>query len=135
MDFIQCFLIDDDEDDREIFSLALNEVNPAIECIVACDAFEALEKLADEHFIPDIIFLDLNMPRLNGKKCLMEIKKIAHISNVPVIMYSTSLNNTDIAETKRLGAADFVSKPSSVFALTKILTHIFETQNLSLPSL
>jgi CheY-like chemotaxis protein len=63
-----CLLVDDDEDDKEIFSLALTEANPSIKCVVASDGHEALSLLRDGSFIPDYIFLDLNMPLMSGKE-------------------------------------------------------------------
>ncbi|OIN59183.1 response regulator [Arsenicibacter rosenii] len=121
-----CFLVDDDIDDQEIFAMALHKVDPAIACIFANDGIDALTKLQqDQSFIPHYIFLDLNMPRMNGRQCLVELKKIDRLSQVPVIMYSTSSEQKDISETKALGATDYVAKPPSISILTQALTHIF----------
>ncbi len=121
-----CFLVDDDVDDQEIFALALRKVDPDINCLFANDGIDALSKLQqDESFIPDYIFLDLNMPRMNGRQCLIELKKIDRLSHVPVIMYSTSSEQKDIHETKSLGATDYVAKPPSISTLTQALAHIF----------
>nr|WP_293833261.1 response regulator [uncultured Arsenicibacter sp.] len=121
-----CFLVDDDVDDQEIFALALQKVDPAITCLFANDGIDALTKLRqDESFIPHYIFLDLNMPRMNGRQCLIELKKITRLSLVPVIMYSTSSELKDIQETKALGATDYVAKPPSISILTQALAHIF----------
>lgn len=121
-----CFLVDDDIDDQEIFALALQRVDTSIACIFANDGLDALKKLhQDETFIPHYIFIDLNMPRMNGRQCLIEIKKINRLDNVPVIIYSTSSEPADILETKALGATDYVAKPPSISMLTKTLTQIF----------
>jgi DNA-binding response OmpR family regulator len=120
-----CFLIDDDIDDQEIFTLALKQVRPQFTCFTAGNGYEALEKLDDEHFIPHYIFLDLNMPRMNGKECLREIRKIKHLSHVPVVIYSTSSSIIDIRDTQALGATDFITKPFSIAELNEILTSLF----------
>ncbi len=122
-----CFLVDDDIDDQEIFMAAVSEVDKSINCVGIDNCEEAIDKLKTEvSNLPDFIFLDLNMPRLNGRQCLAELKKIAHLKHVPVIIYSTSSLNKDIEETKKLGADMFITKPSKFddlcFALTEVLS-------------
>lgn len=122
---IICFLIDDDNDDQEIFILALDTIGKDIHCITANDGIEALNKLqTDTDFIPDFIFLDLNMARMNGRECLVEMKKIPRLNNTPIIIYSTSSELKDLAETKQLGAADYIVKPPSISILTKRLEQV-----------
>jgi DNA-binding response OmpR family regulator len=122
---ITCFLIDDDDDDQEIFSLALNNIDEAINCVMANDGIDALNKLSlDDNFTPDFIFLDLNMVRMNGRECLIEIKKIERLQEVPIIIYSTSSEQKDISETKLLGAADYIIKPPSMTQLEKRLEQV-----------
>ena len=120
-----CILIDDDPDDQEIFLLALQKLQTDIKCITADSGIEALQILKQENFSPDYIFLDLNMPRMNGKQCLAEIKKIEKLALTPVIIYSTSTVQSDIMETKELGAADYIIKQSSIKELTRILSAFF----------
>jgi CheY-like chemotaxis protein len=123
--FITCFLIDDDVDDQEIFELALRDVDHSIKCYYANDGVEAVNKLNSEiGFIPDFIFLDLNMPRMNGIQCLAQIKKITRLKDVPVIMYSTSSDSKFINEAKKNGASDYLTKPSSIRQLTNVLSLI-----------
>ena len=109
------FVIDDDVDDRELFKEALLEIDRNIRCITAQNGEEALHMLRMEVFEidPDYIFLDLNMPRINGQQCLREIKSMPRYSSIPVIIYSTSSAKKDIEESSRLGAAKFITKPSS----------------------
>jgi DNA-binding response OmpR family regulator len=130
-----CFLIDDDQDDQEIFNLALQHIEQPVTCITANDCGEALKKLEKENkFLPDFIFLDLNMPRMNGKTCLQEIKKRAHLKNIPVVMYSTSLNQRDIVETREFGASTYIIKPSNVAELATAL-NLFFSSSISLYSI
>lgn len=122
-----CFLIDDDVDDQEIFTLVLKSVYPSMKCIVANDGIEAIVKLtAEETFNPDYIFLDLNMPRMDGKECLQEIKKIDRLKGTPVIIYSTSSEQNDIQGTRALGASGYLEKQSSVAELKTRLAHFFK---------
>src|SRR5690348_12426970 len=97
---LTCLLIDDDPDDREIFGIALEEVDKVCRYITTENGIEALELLEDSTSIPDFIFLDLNMPLMDGKECLREIKKIPHLNRVPVIIYSTSSYEKDVEDTK-----------------------------------
>jgi DNA-binding response OmpR family regulator len=115
-----CFLIDDDEDDREIFQLALNRVQDVV-CITAHNGKEALKKLSDEDFNPDFIFLDLNMPLMNGKECLKEIRKMKRFNKTPILIYTTSSHNDDKISMEKLGATGFITKPTSVTILVEIL--------------
>ncbi|WP_276482055.1 response regulator [Paraflavitalea pollutisoli] len=122
-----CLLIDDDIDDQEIFTLVLKSVNPSISCIVAHDGVEAVSRLTSEATLnPDYIFLDLNMPRMDGKECLQEIRKIDRLRQTPVIIYSTSSEQKDIVETQSLGASDYLEKQSSVEDLKRMLAHFFK---------
>jgi CheY-like chemotaxis protein len=110
-----CFLIDDDPDDQEIFFLAWQHVDPAVKCVYANDGIYGLEKLRKEPPLqPELIFIDLNMPRMNGVECLKEIKKLNHLRNVPVYMYSTAADPAVISECKFLGAKDFIKKSPAI---------------------
>lgn len=119
------FIVDDDIDDQDLFIEAVNEVDKSIQCISATDCEEALDLLKNRKIgKPDMIFLDLNMPRLNGKQCLAELKKESHLRDIPVIIYSTSSEKRDIEETTRLGAAHFLTKPNKFEELCKALSFV-----------
>ena len=116
------FLAEDDEDDRMLFSEALLEINPAIKCIMAKNGEEALFLLTGGLFeLPDFIFLDLNMPVMNGLKCLAEIKKISFLKNIPVVIYSTSSHKEFIDQSHALGALGFFVKPPDFSGLINYL--------------
>ncbi|RYU95255.1 response regulator [Emticicia agri] len=104
------FLIDDDLDDQEIFSFILSDSSSEVVCVFADDGLDALEKLQDVSFKPQIIFIDFNMPRLNGLETLKEIKKIKHLSDTPVYMYSTSNESSIVEASKIAGATGFIKK-------------------------
>ncbi len=115
-------LIDDDNDDRELFSEALAKVDPVIVCDLAADAEEALHKLDTKEFdAPDIIFLDINLPIMTGWQFLTNLKSKEQYKDIPVIMYSTSNNQRDKDIARNLGALCFITKPSAFNKLQNTL--------------
>lgn len=130
---LNCLLIDNDEDDQEIFAMALQEINPSITCTVATDCIQAINILTtDLGYLPSFIFIDMNMPLMNGKQCLIEVKKITRLKEVPVYMYSTAANPASIQEVKGLGAQDFIVKPASFRELTNVLSSLLRLPKSSL---
>ena len=121
-----CFLIDDDEDDYEIFRMALNEIDPGIILHYSFNGADAISMLTGGfHAVPDYIFIDWNMPKMNGRQCLEEIRKTERLKNVPVYIYSTSSDPRAIEVTRQLGGSDFIIKPSNISSLVNILAQIF----------
>lgn len=106
--------VDDDPDDHQIFAEALNSINPHAKCLMARDGREALQMLNELQVVPEYIFLDLNMPQLDGKAFLREIRSSDRLKDIQVIVYSTSKNPRDAEECARLGAVDFIVKPSTL---------------------
>lgn len=105
---------DDDEDDIKLFFEAAKEVDNTIVCIGMSSSKEALDYLKNvTNRLPDYIFLDLRMPGLSGQQCLMEIKKDPRLIPIPVIVYTTSKDVNESIALKKLGAAHFMSKPTS----------------------
>lgn len=118
-------LIDDDIDDRMIFGDVLKELVPDIIYNEAINGEDALAKL-EAGLVPDLIFLDLNMPRVDGKQFLAELRQIAHLRHIPVIIYTTSSHESDKKETRALGASYFITKPNSLHELSQLLKGILE---------
>ncbi|MEO7991828.1 MAG: response regulator [Chryseolinea sp.] len=105
------FLIDDDAEDQEIFIEALKEVYPDIQCLCSDDGEEALQQFTTNNITkPDLFFIDLNMPKLNGKEVLKRLKSINSLKNIPVIMFSTFFGDTDIKEFNESGAVHYMIK-------------------------
>jgi CheY-like chemotaxis protein len=118
-------IIDDDTEDRELFLEALKEVDGNIKGISAQDGKEAMRLLESELVIlPDFIFLDINMPVMNGKECLIKIKDHRKLKAIPVVMYSTTSDTNEIKDFYRLGAHDFLIKPSNFRNLVEALESI-----------
>ena len=118
------FIIDDDIEDQEILIEAIREVDPRVECVTSTNGEEALQQLETGVTKPDLIFLDLNMPKLNGKQILAGIKSVRGIDGIPVIMYSTSFAPRDLEEIQRVGAAHHLVKPSRFDELCDSLREI-----------
>jgi CheY-like chemotaxis protein len=105
-------LIDDDPDDIEMFCDAVQEIDEKNNCLCASNGREALEIVNSCLQKPDYIFLDLNMPQMNGKQCVKEIKQHSEFAEIPVIIYSTSKYKKEIDEIPAIGAAIFLTKPT-----------------------
>jgi CheY-like chemotaxis protein len=104
-------VIDDDDDDREIFLEIISELNPHALPLTAVNGADGIEKLTSSEHLPGIIFLDLNMPIMNGTEFLRRIKAIESLKYIPIIIFSTSKDEFAIKEAKALGATDFITKP------------------------
>jgi CheY-like chemotaxis protein len=118
---ITCFLIEDDQDDQEIFVIALQKINAEIDCKVADNGVEGLKVLEDHSFLPDFIFIDINMPKMNGIECLAAIRKLDHLRSTKVIMYSTSADANITAQCKAAGADEVLIKPPLIRQLIALL--------------
>lgn len=121
MIFQSVLLIDDDLEDQEIFTSALEEVSSAVQCTTMSSAAEALSTLREATQKPEIIFLDLNMPIMNGQEFLKTIRQADDLADIPVIIFTTSSHPPTIAETRALGATDFMTKPGRFKDLVEIL--------------
>ncbi|MBW8201123.1 response regulator [Flagellimonas abyssi] len=115
------FLADDDEDDRLFFSEALKEIPLSIETSTFADGVCLMENLYSDEKLPDVIFLDLNMPMMNGFECLSDIRNDEKFKNIPVIIYSTSFLKTEIERLHRMGAAGYLRKPTSYNQLKTLI--------------
>ena len=119
------FLIEDDLDDQEIFRMALSGIDRDIECMVFNNGIEALEHLQKSNGrSPDFIFLDVNMPLMNGVACLKEIRKMENLAHTKIFMFSTSSDNKVVNTAKELGATGFIIKPPSLSVLQQKLTEV-----------
>lgn len=107
-------IVDDDLDDREMFCEALQDVASDVACYTEPNGRRAILALENKEIeVPDLIFLDVNMPVMNGWDCLSRLKKAEAYQNIPVIMYSTSSYSEDVERALSLGALCFFSKPSA----------------------
>jgi len=121
MIFSNILLIDDDEDDQEIFQSAVQQISTSVQYQYLNSAREALQRLSLGEVSPEVIFLDLNMPLMSGQEFLIQIKQTDLLSDIPVIIFSTSSDPTTKELTRALGAYDFITKPSDFDQLVDLL--------------
>jgi CheY-like chemotaxis protein len=118
-------LVDDDSDDQLYFQEAINELNESLACEIANNGREAIEQM-NVPPPPDLIFLDLNMPVMNGYECLEYLKNEDRYKDIPVIIFTTSQNVNDIERSRKMGAELFFTKPSNFNTLCTKLGKILE---------
>jgi CheY-like chemotaxis protein len=116
---IKILYIDDDSDDRLLFQEALSQINTEYQLKLATNGVEAMELV--HTFLPDIIFLDINMPLKCGKECLAEIRAEEKFANTPVIIISTSVSKGDVEETYQKGANIYAVKQYCFEKHTKLI--------------
>lgn len=124
-DYIHIILADDDQDDRLFFTDAFEELDMNTKVKTCNDGVELMDHLNGVGTVlPNVLFLDLNMPKKDGIECLNEIKANSNMSDIAIAIYSTSASEEDIEETFVLGANIYIIKPSSFTQLKKLLSEV-----------
>jgi CheY-like chemotaxis protein len=124
---LNVLLADDDKDDCFFFSMALEALTIQTKLVTVLDGEKLMEYLSENtHQLPDIIFLDLNMPRKNGFECLLEIKSNENLKQLFVIIFSTSFEQDVVNLLYKNGAQYFIRKPSEFLQFKKIIQQTFE---------
>lgn len=121
---LRILVIDDDGDDIYFFFKAVEMVDPQIKLVTAVDGEAGLKLVKSMEPAPDFIFLDVNMPRMNGTQCLRAIKADPKLSSIPVIIMSTSRTADEMREMRQLGAASYFEKPSTLRELATIISSV-----------
>lgn len=124
MNYRHILIIDDDPEDIEIFSEAVNSFNENITIQTSTDALLALEDLKKAEKLPDLIFLDLQMPRLTGKDFLQQLNENNTLQNIPVIVLSGQSDILVKDTYQKIGAQDYICKPNSYAELIEQLHKI-----------
>ena len=106
-------IVDDDLDDITLFCDAVREIDVDSKCLLAKNGKDALRLLETLPELPDIIFLDINMPIMNGKEFLLVGKQHSRLRDIPIVMYSTTNKVKEIEEFYRLGATGFLTKATT----------------------
>ncbi len=122
--FKSILVVDDDQDDRDILRSAIEKIDKEIVMYEVSDSKNIIEDISKLGCIPEVIFLDINMPKMNGKECIKILFEDSRFKDIPKIMYSTSDSNRDIIETFELGANYYLQKPTSYQLLIRILKSI-----------
>ena len=122
---LHILLADDDDDDRLFFKDAIGEVKVKTVVNMVNDGVELMDYLnnADTR-LPNLIFLDLNMPRKDGMECLKEIRSNHKLKDLSIAIYSTSGLEKDIEETFIMGANIYIKKPNDFEELKSILDKV-----------
>lgn len=121
------YLVDDDEDDRMIFAEALFEIDNKVMLTYAHDGYQLMELLyMQPNHLPDIIFMDINMPRKDGLKCLEEIRNNDGFKKLFVIILSTSSDPSIIDKAFNLGATFYAVKPSTFENLKSFIKQVLQ---------
>jgi CheY-like chemotaxis protein len=125
-------LVDDDVDELKIFMEALTEVPGSFKCTYAASAIQGLDMLKYLH--PHYMFLDYNLPAMNGIEMLTEIRKDRKLAEIPVYLYSTTMTMPVKNAALMLGAAGCIEKPSSIGMMRSILRNVLVTSRIGLAS-
>lgn len=124
-DYVHIILADDDQDDRDFFSEAFDEIKIKTKLNLFNDGQQLMNYLLQtDCVLPNILFLDLNMPLKSGIECLHEIKQNDHLKDIAIAIYSTSASDEDIEETFVNGANIYIKKPNDFNTLKKVLNDV-----------
>ena len=118
------WLVDDDEDDQHLVRSAFLDCQPSITIVVLDDGEELLPKLIEADTLPQLILLDVNMPRKNGFDTLEQLRSIADYAHLPVVMLTTSSSEQDRQRSLALGANHFLTKPLTYQQLRQLAQEI-----------
>lgn len=135
---IHILLADDDDDDCRLFQEALNDLQIDTELVTVPNGEQLMELLSKKRKrLPDVLFLDLNMPRKNGFSSLGEIKRNNELDQVPVIIFSTATEEEKVKQVYKDAAHYYIRKPATFSKLKnvilKVLTLILN-KNMPLPT-
>lgn len=120
-----CLLVDDDPDELIIFEEALRDLQRPVHVIFDNNSELAVKKLKRGNFVPDYIFLDINMPKVNGWECLIAIQDLPHLAHIPIVIYSTTPPATKPEKANALRISEMMTKAATVNELTRKLDLFF----------
>ena len=124
-EYIHIILADDDKDDRMFFTDAFDELKINTKVQTFINGAELMNYLnEDTCILPNVLFLDLNMPKKNGIECLLEIKENERFKDIAIAIYSTSSSEEHIEETFVNGANIYIKKPNDFATLKKVLSDV-----------
>ncbi|MDX1364301.1 response regulator [Arenibacter latericius] len=128
------FLADDDQDDRMFFLEAIDEILLETETKTFENGVDLMSELLDKDTpLPDLIFLDLNMPLMSGEECLEDIRNEPELVEIPIIIYSGFIDLDKISMLRKKGATRYLQKPTSFNSLLKLIEQginsLFESEH------
>jgi CheY-like chemotaxis protein len=126
---IQCLIVDDDVEDQEVFLLCIKQTLENVVCLTANSGIEALSMFGNgSQYAPHYVFIDVNMPKMNGIDCLRNLREFEHLRDTKIFMYSTTSDNAVVNLSKELGAHDFIVKPSKILEIKNKLSELLIAQ-------
>ena len=124
--------VDDDQDDRDLICYTIGEIDPLVDMVHAENGVKAINYLTtakEKEALPCLVILDINMPVMDGKTTLAEMKKDGELSKLPVVVFSTSNNPMDKTYCNSYGV-ELITKPSNMknmrLEMRRILQHCAE---------
>ena len=121
MEAIRLYLADDDKEDREIFIEALGDIPLRTEVTQFDNGVDLMDNLFSMEKLPDVIFLDLYMPIMDGFECLMDIRNFSKFDAIKIVVYSTSFVQREVNQLREDGADQYLQKPTSYSDLKALL--------------
>lgn len=116
------YLVDDDEDDRLFFEEALSEISQSTEIFSFSNGVDLMANLFGKmERLPDILFIDLNMPLMNGEECIEDIRSEGRFDEIPIIVYSTVCDDVQLQNLIDIGANHYLQKPNTFTELKRKL--------------
>jgi len=125
---LHVFIIDDDEDELLVITKALESLNIPFTCTSATCGEQGLKKLSNIR--PDIIFVDYQMPGMNGLECLGAIKRLTQCKSTPIILHSSTMEQRIQLLGQSLGAAACINKQASIPNLINFLKNFLHEHAL-----
>lgn len=113
---------------RRFFLLTMQDTGAGVSCEFACDGIQALEKLGGDSYQPHLIFIDINMPKMNGMELLAELKQNPRLVETPIYMYSTSDQKEIVTKCMELGASGFMKKSPDMEELRREFTQLIDNR-------
>lgn len=124
-DALKILYAEDEPDIREIAKIALEDVG-GFSVLYCMNGIEVLEIAKANKFVPDLILLDVMMPKMNGPTTLQELRKIASFAEIPIVFMTAKIQANEIANYKSMGVIDVITKPFDPMTLAEILRTIWE---------
>ena len=111
---IVVYLTDDDADDRELFEEALANISLNTKIYTFSNGVELMAKLLQKECdLPNVLFIDLNMPMMTGEECIIDIRREPRFDKIPIVVYSTASDSEELYRLQELGANRYLQKPNT----------------------
>jgi CheY-like chemotaxis protein len=126
---IKILLIEDDGDDIDLLrdALDMNQVDCNIDVVTEGD--RAMPYLKETHMLPDIIVMDLNLPKVHGREIMSQIKSHEHLSKIPLVILTTSSAQDDISFSRSMGVSQYLTKPNTIEGFNDTVKTIVRVAN------